>query len=77
MGWSSGAVIFDPMAKCILESSLTRKEKVRFLVELIKALENKDWDCQHESIYFGEPIVLTAFKELHPDWFDSGGCLIY
>ena len=76
MGWSSGGMIFDPMAKCILESSLTRKEKVKFLVELIKALENKNWDCQCESAYFSDPIVLAAFKELHPDWFDPDGYLI-
>ena len=76
MGWSWGAEIFDPVAKCILESKLIRKDKVAFLVELIKTLENKDWDCQCESAYFSDPIVLAAFKEVHPDWFDSNGYLI-
>lgn len=76
MGWSSGTRVFDPLAKWILESKLIRKDKVAFLVELIKTLEDKDWDCQCESAYFSDPIVLAAFKEVHPDWFDSNGYLI-
>ena len=76
MGWCSGTQVFDPVTKCILEGKLTRKEKVKLLVELIKTLEDADWDCQYDSVYFKEPIVLAAFKELHSDWFDSEGYLI-
>ena len=42
MGWCSGTRVFDPVAKCILEGKLTRKEKVKLLVELINALEGAD-----------------------------------
>lgn len=76
MGWCSGTQVFDPVTKCILEGKLTRKEKVKLIIELINALEDADWDCHFDSAYSNEPIVLTAFRELHPHWFDSEGYLI-
>lgn len=69
MGWGSGTELFDAVAESIINSPLTRKEKVKILVTLIEAMEDKDWDCQQDSRYWNEPLVAASFKVVHPNWF--------
>ena len=76
MGWSSGAEVFDPVVESFISSNISRKEKIRIIVALIKALEDQDWDCQFESKYWDDAVVVAAWQRVHPDWFDSNGDLI-
>ena len=73
MGWCSGTSIFDAMAKVIISKKFqaTNTVKVSLLIDLIKALESEDWDCQQDSAYYDRPLVAKAFKTLHPDWFEE------
>lgn len=67
MGFCSGTDIFDPVAKYVLESSLTDEQKSGVIRALIVALEDHDWDCQDDSAYVSHPIVQEVLEELHPD----------
>jgi len=71
MGWCSGTELFDAVAESIINSPLTRKEKVKILVTLIEAMEDQDWDCQQDSRYWNEPLVAAAMKVVHPSWFEG------
>lgn len=43
MGWCSGTEIFDVVCKEVLDAK--EIDKKQFIKTLIKALEEKDWDC--------------------------------
>lgn len=73
MGWCSGTEIFDRMVEIILYSSATIEEKEDVITELIKALEDQDWDCQEESDFYNNPQVKRAFYRVHPEWFQFIG----
>lgn len=66
MGWCSGTKVFDSMIGALVEDDpLDKKEAIK---ELIKTLEDLDWDCQCDSEYLQHPLVKEAFIELDPDW---------
>ena len=61
MGWCSGTDIFDPVVtKLLIEYEKGRIDK-QFLretiIELRKALEDKDWDCHQESKFILHPLI--------------------
>jgi len=68
MGWCSATDIFDAIGKLVLPSKLTDDEKSTIMGVLANALEEQDWDCQSDSRYFDNPIVVKLMKKLHPDW---------
>jgi hypothetical protein len=70
MGWCSATEIFDKMAKFVLESEQPHDAKFNTLRELAVALENGDWDCQQDSVYWDDPIVQEVMRDLHPHWFE-------
>lgn len=76
MGWSSGYLVFDHIVSSFIDSNLSRKEKIKILVALIEALEDQDWDCQFDSKYWDNSIVVAAWQRVHPEWFDSNGELV-
>jgi len=68
MGFCSGTDIFDPIVKHILNGNQSEDEKFITIKILVDALEDHDWDCQSDSMYFSDPIVQKVLKELHPSW---------
>lgn len=69
MGWCSATDIFDSMAyHVIVESAVAEDSKYQILLTLAKSLEEDDWDCQSDSVWYDDPLVQKVFKELHPDW---------
>ena len=66
MGWCSGTVVFDLVAKAILEDKPLDKKAV--LRAVIDALEDSDWDCQQVSSYWDHPLVREVMREIHPRW---------
>ncbi len=69
MGWCSGTGIFDAMASVLLDGQEHDKKAV--LKSLWDILEDSDWDCQSESVYYDHPLVQEIIHELHPDWDDD------
>jgi hypothetical protein len=65
MGWCSATYIFDEIVKALKDGG-DKKEAIK---QLIIALEDEDWDCQSDSVYWDDEEVKSIFKEMHPDWF--------
>ena len=69
MGFCSGTEIFDKVAEHVLNSSeLSEDMKYSIVKTLIEVLEDHDWDCEQDSEYFRNPIVLRAMQTINPDW---------
>jgi hypothetical protein len=70
MGWCGGTEIFDEVVGYALQAMPTAKQFEIF--GLIKAtilvLEDKDWDCQCDSMYYDHPLVRKAFQEVNDDY---------
>ena len=72
MGWCSGSYIFDAVLDGLFNKEIkTDDDKVEFIKWIISELENMDWDCQQETMYWNNELVQRAFKELHPTWFEE------
>lgn len=71
MGWCSGTVIFDDMARFVLAQPASDDDKFATLRALAVSLQNEDWDCESDSRYYNHPIVQRVMKDLHPDWFEE------
>lgn len=69
MGWCSATGIFDAVAAELLSD--TELDKRALLRKLINTLEDMDWDCQAESVYWNHPMVRSIFKELDPELFED------
>lgn len=76
MGWCSGTEIFDVVAGTILDKYeidlLDYDTTVTMLIQVVKVMEDHDWDCHSDSGLYGNPLVQDAFKQLHPNWFEIG-----
>jgi hypothetical protein len=68
MGWCSATPIFDKMAEFVINSPQSEDQKVATLAYLAGALENEDWDCQHDSRFYDHPLVKRVMRQLHPNW---------
>ena len=66
MGWCSGTGVFDMVCNVVLVEGEIDKDKA--IITLIRELEDSDWDCQSDSIYWDHPVVRKAFLAIHPDW---------
>lgn len=61
MGWGSGAAIFDPIARALVEEEASEDLKRRVLGDLIGALQEGDWDTEDESLKeFGDDLVIRS-----------------
>jgi hypothetical protein len=69
MEWCSATVIFDRIAEVVLSDRPIDKRAV--LKTAIEALEDGDWDCQQDSVYWNNPIVQEIMREKHPRWFED------
>jgi len=65
MGWCSGTEIFDTVCEALFNENLKTED---ILERVINILENLDWDCQGDSLYFRHPAVKRAFIKTDPDW---------
>jgi hypothetical protein len=71
MGWCSATDIFDKVAKFVISAEADTEFKRETLMALIGALEEGDWDCQRDSAYWGDPLIESVFREMHPRWFED------
>ena len=64
MGWSSAGGIFDPVAKALIELNASDEMKTRVLGDLIRALQDGDWDTGDESLdeFKDDPAIVAAFR---------------
>lgn len=68
MGWCSGTDIFDAVYEGYVELGFLKEDKlVSALADLIRVLEDNDWDCQSDSKYWNNPLVIKARRDVHPD----------
>lgn len=71
MGFALGTEAFDRITESTLNLNISEEEKVKFIVDVINAFEDLDWDCHADSYYYDHPIVVKALIILHPDWFSD------
>jgi hypothetical protein len=57
--------VFDPVIKVLLDNKQVKRKKV--IKVLIQALEQKDWDCQTDSVYYEHPLVNKVFRDLYAE----------
>ena len=69
MGWCSGTILFDDILSILFDPKATEFNSI--LKRIITTLEDMDWDCQMDSVYWNKPVVQAAFRELHPEWFED------
>jgi dUTP pyrophosphatase len=64
MGWNSANEIFDPVARAVLNSHVSKDDAVNILTTLIRNLQSEDWDTEDESLeeFAAWPEVVEAFK---------------
>ena len=64
MGWNSAGLIFDPVAKALVELNAPDEMKIRVLGDLIGALQEGDWDTEGESLdeFQDDPAIVEAFR---------------
>lgn len=69
MGWCSGTDIFDSVVCAVLKMSIPIPDQKKIIHVLMDAMQDKDWDCQSDSMYYDHPFVREAYFDLlHPDW---------
>ena len=77
MGWCSATDIFDGVVgEIIHDGTVPRAAKKKIIMALAAALEDQDWDCQHDSDFYegasrASPLVMEVMRELHPNWFED------
>jgi len=68
MGWCSGTDIFDAVVETIYTVVSDEGSRYMLIYNLAKSLEQHDWDCHSDSVYYDNYLVQRVFKQLHPDW---------
>ncbi|OPC84168.1 hypothetical protein B4N89_27470 [Embleya scabrispora] len=65
MGWSSAGHIFDPVARALIDTGVDGPTKRKVLGDLIKRLQDGDWDTEDESLeqFLDDPDVVAAFAD--------------
>lgn len=68
MGWCSGTEIFDGIMDALypyIEDKIIPEDKALELVKkLIQVMQNGDWDCEGDSVYWDYPLFQKAYREL-------------
>lgn len=67
MGWASGSEIMDEVIHAVNKVDLSEADRVKIFLEVIDALEDRDWDTQDDCLG-SDPAFDKALKLLHPDW---------
>lgn len=65
MGWASAGAIFDPVARALLYLGASEEIKRKVLGPLIDALQEGDWDTEHESLerFQRDPVIVSLFYQ--------------
>ncbi|WTW93658.1 hypothetical protein OG216_09830 [Streptomycetaceae bacterium NBC_01309] len=65
MGWSSANSIFDPVAEALINAEVDGPTKRKVLADLIKGLQDGDWDTCDESLerFMHDPAIVLAFAD--------------
>ncbi|MET8694755.1 hypothetical protein ABZV65_19680 [Streptomyces bauhiniae] len=65
MGWSSANRIFDPVARALQEASVDDPTKRKVLGDLIRGLQEGDWDTEEESLedFLDDLAIVAAFAD--------------
>ncbi|WP_251021042.1 hypothetical protein [Streptomyces sp. ISL-98] len=75
MGWSSANEIFNPVARALINTSADDTTKRKVLGDLIKGLQDGDWDTEDESLedFLDDPAIVAAFAD-HGVHTQDGRC---
>ncbi|MEU6342187.1 hypothetical protein ABZ883_14745 [Streptomyces sp. NPDC046977] len=78
MGWSSANSIFDPVAHALIDAKATPEAKRKVLGDLIKGLQEGDWDTEDESLelFLGDPAIVQAFADNEVHLSDRRCCRV-
>lgn len=70
MGWGSAYRIFNTVADALITAKATDDVKRTTLSELIRDLQEGDWDTELDSLqdYLGDPAIVAAFAENDIHW---------
>jgi len=71
MGNCSITPVYDDVAKVVLLADIPDTVKHDILKALINAMEDQDWDCQSDSLFYGEPTFESIMEELHPEDYED------
>lgn len=77
MGWASAGSIFDPVAQALITAGATDDMKTTVLADLIRSLQDGDWDTESESLdqFKHDPAIVEAFRRngvyIHCDAYDE------
>lgn len=71
MGWSSGCYVMDGMITCGLKYFPDKEKRKEFYKDVMRVLEEQDWDTQPDSGDDDKEVYDAALKELHPDWYED------
>lgn len=65
MGWASGDEVFDPVARKLIELEASDEAKRGVCSVLIKALQDRGWDTEGESLgeFSDDPAIVAAFRD--------------
>lgn len=69
MGWASGSRVMTDIIRAVRKVKIDRPVKVALYKQIIRALEDNDWDTQDECLELDDCFD-EAMKELHPTWFE-------
>jgi hypothetical protein len=76
MGWNSANRIFDPVAHALIKAGANDDTKRTVLRDLIKELQEGDWDTEDESLedFLGDPAIVQAFADRNVHLSDKRCC---
>lgn len=66
MGWAGGSYVMSGIIRSA-KKHVSAKHRKAFYVDVIKALEDADWDTQDECLG-KDPVFDEALYEVHPSW---------
>jgi hypothetical protein len=67
MGWASGTGLAIDVIRAA-KKHVSEASKPAFYKAFLVAMEDHDWDCQHEARGI-DPAFDKALKKAHPDWY--------
>ncbi|MFF7880989.1 hypothetical protein ACH40F_08075 [Streptomyces sp. NPDC020794] len=76
MGWNSANRIFDPVAQALIKAGADDDTKRTVLRDLIKELQEGDWDTEDESLedFLDDPAIVQAFADRNVHLSDKRCC---
>ncbi|MFJ4847575.1 hypothetical protein [Streptomyces sp. NPDC088733] len=78
MGWNSANRIFEPVAQALIDTGATPEVKRKVLGDLIKELQDGDWDTEDECLedFLDDPAIVQAFADSDVHLSDRRCCRV-